>query len=123
MNKKPSESENKQIAEGLRDAEADSGAYVVEEQVLERNQYDNTTSFQMDVEKAKAMATSQRHADNANAGDSNLPHVHTRISEEEKERIKQSLAELREIEQEQYDEDNGVGSGFFGKIKRLFSNK
>jgi hypothetical protein len=121
MNKKPSEDENKQIEEGLRDAEADGG-YVVEEQVLERNQYDNTTSFEMDIEKAKAMATSHRQADNVDAGDSKLPHAHTGISEEEKERIKQSLAELREIEQEQYDED-AYGTGFFGKIKRLFSSK
>ncbi len=97
----------------------DSGI-VVEEQVLERNEYDNTISFKNEIEKAKAEATSHRAA----AGDSVSEIAHTdEISEEEKERIKRSLAEMREVEQEQSSGSHGKISGLFGKIKGMFADK
>ncbi len=102
---------------------ADDGI-VVEEQVLERHEYDSTTSFKMDIEKAKAMATSQRQTGNEQSAASVQTPVDTGISEEEKARIKQSLAELREIEDEQGGaDDHSRRRGLFGRIKSLFGDK
>jgi len=121
MKDKPGDKTDKQV-EGSNspvDAGVNAGI-VVEEQVLERNQYDSTTSFEMDIEKAKAMATSQPGSADARSDASSMAQVNTAISDEEKERIKQSLAELRELEQEQSDDEYGHRSGLFGKIKACF---
>ena len=124
MKDKTADKKNKPSAEETSTPHTAAGnGIVVEEQVLERHHYDNTTSFQMDIEKAKAMATSQQHTDDAGAN-VNQPPTNSEISEEEKERLKQSLAELLEMEQEQFDADeHGDRTGLFGKIKNLFSKK
>ncbi len=99
--------------------------YEVEEQVFLRQHYDNTSMFEMDIEKAKEVATTRSRVLESNVSGIAPSSALNEIHEQETNAIKRSLAELRELEQQQESADIGgnSGAGLFGKLKGLFSNK
>lgn len=98
--------------------------YEVEEQVFLRQHYDSTSSFEMDIEKAKQVATTRSKVLESNLSGVTSSPANTELHEQETNDIKRTLAELREIEQQQegMDADDNV-DGLLGRLKRLFTDK
>jgi len=121
MKKQPGDNEGKQVADDPVDlSHSDNGAYEVEEQVFVRQNYENTSSFEMDIEKAKAIAATGQNLAEDNHSESAVTYAG---DHGETDAIKRSLAELRELEQrggadDGYDERPGL----LQKIKNLFSS-
>lgn len=94
----------------------DNSAYEVEEQVFVRQNYENTSSFEMDIEKAKAMVTANQQEAVEHQGAAS-----TVLDNGETDAIKRTLAELREVEQKKDDDMGDELPGFLQRIKNLFS--
>lgn len=97
--------------------QSDNSAYEVEEQVFVRQNYENTSSFEMDIEKAKAMVTSSQQEVVERQGV-----APTVLDDGETDAIKRTLAELREVEQKLDDDLDDESPGFLQRIKNLFSH-
>lgn len=98
--------------------------YEVEEQVFLRQHYDSTSSFEMDIEKAKQVATTRSKVLESNLSGVGSPPANAELHEQETNDIRRTLAELREIEQQQDSTDaEDSTNGLFGRLKRLFTDK
>ena len=98
-------------------SQSDNSAYEVEEQVFVRQNYENTSSFEMDIEKAKAMVTASQQE--VVERKSVAPAV---LDDGETDAIKRSLAELREVEKKLDDDMGDESPGLLQRIKNLFSS-
>jgi len=121
MKKRPVDENGKQVTDDSVDiSHSNNNAYEVEEQVFVRQNYENTSSFEMDIEKAKAMAATSQQLAGDSHSESSVAAAEDHDSGET-DAIKQSLAELREMElrggsDDEYDDKPGL----LQKIKNLF---
>jgi len=95
--------------------------YEVEDEVFERQNYENTAMFEMDIEKAKQVAATRSKVLESNVGGISPSIEFTETHEKETNDIKRSLAELRE--REQLESTGESDDGLLGKLKGIFSGK
>ena len=96
--------------------------YEVEEELLQRSNYENTTIFMKEIEKAKARASSMDHPFPHEPEEEHHAEPHT-LTEAEKMSIKQSLEEIRrteEMERMEFEKNVRRQSGLLGSLKRIF---
>ena len=99
--------------------------YEVEEELLQRSNYENTTIFMKEIEKAKARASSMDHPFPHEPEEEHHAEQHT-LTEAEKMSIKQSLEEIRraeEMERVEFEKNVRRQSGLLGSLKRIFGKE
>lgn len=97
--------------------------YEVEEEFLQRSNYENTTIFMMEVEKAKTRATTMQHPFPAEHEQEQQVEHHT-SSETEKMSIRQTLENIRlaeEKERKEFEKSVRRQTGLLGSLRRIFS--
>lgn len=106
---------------GFSHSEKMDDSYQVEELVFNRQNYDTTASFEMDIDKAKKITLTSGKLPSADGSQSQESLKHTQIHQTETDDIKKTLAELRQAEMHS-EMDNESGAGLWDKFKKLFSH-
>ena len=106
------------------DTDQSENAYEVEEQLFQRHNYDDTSMFEMDIEKAKVIASTSNNESESTVDSTAPSPPQAKTNEKETNEIRRSLAELHEKENQKKDEyikELDRKHSLLGKLKIFFS--